>query len=99
MCGITGYIAGDKLPLNEMVKSLQHRGPNAVGFYETAINDKQIGLGHIVHQVEGVGLLGKDICAFRCDCQNAEQTYHMESRPFQYSRVRLTMAPTSTSRW
>ncbi len=46
MCGITGYIATNQLPLKEMVNSLQHRGPNAVGSYQTVINDNQIGLGH-----------------------------------------------------
>ena len=46
MCGITGYIASNQLPLDEMVNSLQHRGPNALGSYQTAVNDKQIGLGH-----------------------------------------------------
>ncbi|MBL4669359.1 MAG: hypothetical protein JKY30_08860 [Flavobacteriales bacterium] len=46
MCGITGYIANDKLPLTKMVSSLQHRGPDAFGEYETVINNQHIGLGH-----------------------------------------------------
>lgn len=46
MCGITGYIANQKLPLDEMMFSLQHRGPDAKGKYETNINNKYIGLGH-----------------------------------------------------
>jgi len=46
MCGITGYIATSKLPLNTMVSTLKHRGPDAFGFYETSINKQYIGLGH-----------------------------------------------------
>lgn len=46
MCGITGYIANDKLSLNIMVNALEHRGPDAFGVYETLINEQHIGLGH-----------------------------------------------------
>lgn len=46
MCGITGYIANEKLTLAEMVGSIQHRGPDALGYYETEIHNKYIGLGH-----------------------------------------------------
>ncbi|MCO6499532.1 MAG: asparagine synthase (glutamine-hydrolyzing) [Vicingus serpentipes] len=46
MCGITGYIASNKLPIDAMVSVLEHRGPDAHGVYETAINQKNIGLGH-----------------------------------------------------
>lgn len=46
MCGITGYITNQKLPLDEMLFSLKHRGPDAQGIYETNINNKYIGLGH-----------------------------------------------------
>ncbi|MBL4593552.1 MAG: hypothetical protein JKX68_07035, partial [Flavobacteriales bacterium] len=40
MCGITGYIANEQLPLDEMMKVIQHRGPDALGKYETVINNK-----------------------------------------------------------
>ena len=46
MCGITGYIANSKLPLNLMVNTLEHRGPDAFGAYETIIENKFVGLGH-----------------------------------------------------
>lgn len=46
MCGITGYVANEKLPIDEMMLSLHHRGPDAQGNYETTINQKYIGLGH-----------------------------------------------------
>lgn len=46
MCGITGYIANGKLPLDEMMFSLKHRGPDAQGKYETTIGNKYIGLAH-----------------------------------------------------
>jgi len=46
MCGIAGYIANSKLPLNTMVNALEHRGPDAFGMYETLINKQHIGLGH-----------------------------------------------------
>ena len=46
MCGIAGYIANNKLPLNTMVSALDHRGPDAFGIYETLINKQYIGLGH-----------------------------------------------------
>jgi asparagine synthase (glutamine-hydrolysing) len=46
MCGITGYVANQKFPLEEMMLSLQHRGPDAKGNFETTINQKHIGLGH-----------------------------------------------------
>ena len=46
MCGITGYITNQKLPLDEMLFSLKHRGPDAQGKYETNFNNKYIGLGH-----------------------------------------------------
>ncbi|TXB65274.1 asparagine synthase (glutamine-hydrolyzing) [Vicingus serpentipes] len=46
MCGITGYIANRKLPLNTMVSALEHRGPDAFGLYESTINNKFVGLGH-----------------------------------------------------
>ena len=46
MCGITGYITNQKLPLDEMLFSLKHRGPDAQGIYETNINNKYVGLGH-----------------------------------------------------
>lgn len=46
MCGVTGYIGNNKLPLDEMMNTIQHRGPDALGKYETVINNKYIGLGH-----------------------------------------------------
>jgi len=46
MCGITGYIANNKLPLSEMMGVIEHRGPDAQGKYEKTINNKQVGLGH-----------------------------------------------------
>jgi asparagine synthase (glutamine-hydrolysing) len=46
MCGITGYIAQQKLPLDKMVNAVQHRGPDATGKYETVLNNQHIGLGH-----------------------------------------------------
>lgn len=46
MCGITGYIANEKLPLEQMMMVVQHRGPDAQGKFETSINQKYIGLGH-----------------------------------------------------
>ncbi|MGE0561009.1 MAG: asparagine synthase (glutamine-hydrolyzing) [Flavobacteriales bacterium] len=46
MCGITGYIASEKLPLDEMMFSLQHRGPDAQGKCETNIGSRYVGLGH-----------------------------------------------------
>lgn len=46
MCGITGYIANHKLPLNEMMLSLHHRGPDAKGKYETFFCNKYVGLAH-----------------------------------------------------
>jgi len=46
MCGITGYVANNKLPLNTMASALKHRGPDALGVYETSMNNKHIGLGH-----------------------------------------------------
>lgn len=46
MCGITGYIANNKLPLRAMILSQQHRGPDANGCYESNINNKFVGLGH-----------------------------------------------------
>lgn len=46
MCGITGYISNQKLPLYEMLFSLKHRGPDAQGKYETTIGNKYVGLGH-----------------------------------------------------
>jgi len=46
MCGITGYIANEKLPLEQMMLAVHHRGPDAQGKYETTINQKYIGLGH-----------------------------------------------------
>jgi asparagine synthase (glutamine-hydrolysing) len=46
MCGITGYIANGKLPLDEMMFSLKHRGPDTQGKYETTLGNKYIGLAH-----------------------------------------------------
>lgn len=46
MCGITGYVANEKLPLDEMMFSLKHRGPDAQGKYETTLGNKYISLGH-----------------------------------------------------
>ncbi len=46
MCGLTGYIASNKLPIDEMINSIGHRGPDAIGKYETTIANHQVGLGH-----------------------------------------------------
>lgn len=46
MCGITGYIAKNKLPIKEMLGALEHRGPDAVGKHEWNNNQQYVGLGH-----------------------------------------------------
>jgi len=46
MCGITGYIAKNKLPIDSMVNSLEHRGPDACGMYEAEVNQQCVGFGH-----------------------------------------------------
>jgi asparagine synthase (glutamine-hydrolysing) len=46
MCGITGYIASQKLNGNAMLSSLHHRGPDHEGFFETSLVNKEIYLGH-----------------------------------------------------
>lgn len=49
MCGITGYIDYKKHSenvINDMVKSLNYRGPDNSGFDNYIINDCQVSLGH-----------------------------------------------------
>lgn len=45
MCGITGYIAREKYPIQKMLEVLHHRGPDDQGIYESQIAGKNIFLG------------------------------------------------------
>lgn len=46
MCGISGYIAPEKLNGTATLHSLHHRGPDHEGYFETYIGQQQIFLGH-----------------------------------------------------
>lgn len=46
MCGISGYIASQKLNQDAMIQSLQHRGPDHKGYYQDTFHQKEICLGH-----------------------------------------------------
>lgn len=46
MCGICGYIAPNRLPLDEMMNSLDHRGPDNRGKVEVDLGQDIVGLGH-----------------------------------------------------
>lgn len=47
MCGIVGYLSNTKLPLENNLSSIKHRGPDASGKYFCKSNEKNIGLGHV----------------------------------------------------
>lgn len=48
MCGITGFISPElnQTHLQSITRELQHRGPDAEGFFFSKTKDRNIGLGH-----------------------------------------------------
>jgi asparagine synthase (glutamine-hydrolysing) len=50
MCGVTGFVDFDRLAdvsiLKQMTRALNHRGPDAEGFFFETYNNSNIGLGH-----------------------------------------------------
>ena len=81
MCGITGYIANEKLPLAQMMLAVQHRGPDAQGKYETTLHQKQVGLGHTRLSILDLSENGHQ--PFVADDQKAQMVYNGEIYNYQ----------------
>ncbi len=46
MCGIAGYISNEDWNGNQMLETLNHRGPNNTGDYNTTLKNKKVFIGH-----------------------------------------------------
>ena len=46
MCGIVGYIKGNKISLQSQIASIKHRGPDASGDCYYHFENRYVGLGH-----------------------------------------------------
>ncbi len=46
MCGISGFVANQKIDLKNSLDAMAHRGPDAIGEYYYDYNSVSVGLGH-----------------------------------------------------